>query len=66
MGDKVKAIKPITIELGISDTLLIMDGLNYIIKDMERHVLDKELAKSLKDRIKTAANNSAIEIERGE
>lgn len=62
----MKVVKPITIELGISDTLLIMDGLNYIIKDMERHGLDKELAKSLKDRIKTAANNSAIEIERGE
>lgn len=57
-------VKPITIELGVTDILLIIDGLRDIIKDMERHELDRELAKRLLERVKAAANDSAIEIER--
>lgn len=61
-----KIVRPITMDLSITDTLLIIDGLTYITKDMERHELDRELAKRLIDRVKAEVDNNAVEIERGE
>lgn len=61
-----KIARPITMDLSITDTLLIIDGLTYIAKDMERHELDQELAKRLIDRVKAEASNNAVEIERGD
>lgn len=59
-------VRPITMDLSITDTLLIIDGLTYIAKDMERHELDQELAKRLIDRVKAEVGNNAVEIERGD
>lgn len=61
-----KIVRPITMDLSITDTLLIIDGLTYIAKDMERHELDQELAKRLIDRVKAEVSNNAVEIERGD
>lgn len=60
----MKAFKAITIELGVSDILLINSGLRYIIRDKERDELDKTLAHDLTKRIITEVNNNAIMIER--
>ena len=61
-----KVFKSITIELGVSDILLINSGLRYIIKDSERDEIDKTLAQDLTERIVEAVNNNAIMIERGD
>lgn len=61
-----KIVRPITMDLSITDTLLIIDGLTYIAKDMERHELDQELAKRLIDRVKAEVGNNAVEMERGD
>ena len=61
-----KVFKSITIELGVSDILLINSGLRYIIKDLERDEIDKTLAQDLTERIVEAVNNNAIMIERGD
>lgn len=61
-----KIVRPITMDLSITDTLLIIDGLTYIAKDMERHELDQELARRLIDRVKVEVDNNAVEIERGD
>ena len=60
----MKAFKAITIELGVSDILLINSGLRYIIRDKERDELDKTLAHDLTKRIITEVNNNTIMIER--
>ena len=62
----MKAVRPITMGLSITDTLLIIEGLNHIIKDKERHELDKELSERLKDRIIETVKENSIEIERGD
>lgn len=61
-----KVFKSITIELGVSDILLINSGLRYIIKDSERDEIDKTLAQDLTERIVEAVNHNAIMIERGD
>lgn len=61
-----KVFKSITIELGVSDILLINSGLRYIIKDLERDEIDKTLAQDLTERIIEAVNHNAIMIERGD
>lgn len=61
-----KVFKSITIELGVSDILLINSGLRYIIKDSERDEIDKTLAQDLTERIVKEVSNNAIMIERGD
>lgn len=62
----IKPIKPFTIDLSITESLLVISGLDAIIKDSERHELDKALAQKLKDKVSKAAKDNAIEIERGD
>lgn len=47
----MKLVKPIYIKLGITETLLIIRGLSYIIDDMDAHPTDQKLAEKLKQRI---------------
>ena len=58
----MKIVKPFTLDLSVSESLLLIEGLNYTIKDTERHELDKELAQDLKDRILKLAYENAIEV----
>ena len=58
----MKIVKPFTLDLSVSESLLLIEGLNYTIKDTERHELDKELAQDLKDRILKLAYDNAIEV----
>ena len=58
----MKVVKPFTLDLSVSESLLLIEGLNYTIKDTERHELDKELAQDLKDRILKLAYDNAIEV----
>jgi hypothetical protein len=62
----MKAVKPININLSIMDTLLIIDGMDYIANDTERHEIDRAGAKRLKDKILNEVEAQAIEIERGD
>lgn len=55
-------VKPITVELSVSESLIVISGLTSITKDMERHELDRELAQDLKDKILKIAEDNAIEI----
>lgn len=57
-----KKVTPITIELGVSDSLLVIEGLNAIICNQERHEIDRELARQLRERILTKVKDNAIEF----
>ena len=58
----MKVVKPFTLDLSVAESLLLIEGLNYTIKDTERHELDKELAQDLKDRLLKLAYDNAIEV----
>lgn len=58
----MKVVKPFTVDLSVTESLLVISGLNYIINDKERHELDRELAKKLRDKILKLAKDNAIEI----
>ena len=58
----MKVVRPFNIDLSISESLIAISGLDAIIKDNERHELDRELAKKLKDKILKLAHDNAIEI----
>lgn len=62
----MKIVKPFTIDLSVTESLLVISGLDAIIKDRERHELDKALAQKLKDKVIKTAKDNAIEIERGD
>ena len=58
----MKVVKPFTIDLSVTESLIVISGLDMIIKDSERHELDKALAKKLKDKVLKLAEDNAIEI----
>jgi hypothetical protein len=57
-----KKVTPITIELGVSDSLLVIEGLNALIRNKDRHELDRELARNLRERILRKVEDNAIEV----
>ena len=61
-----RVVKPININLSVMDTLLVIEGLDAIMRDNKRHEIDKAGAKRLKARILEAVHDNAIEIERGD
>ncbi len=62
----MKVVRPFNIDLSVTESLLVISGLDAIIRDKERHELDKALAQKLKDKVLKAAKDNAIEIERGD
>lgn len=62
----MKVVKPFNINLSVTESLLVISGLDAIVNDKERHELDKALAQDLKEKILKIAEDNAIEIERGE
>jgi hypothetical protein len=63
---KDRIVKPIIMELSVTDTLMIIEGMDCLIKDNERHELDRTLAKRMKDRIMKEMYDNSIVIERGD
>jgi hypothetical protein len=58
----MKVVKPFNIELSVTESLLVISGLDAIVNDKERHELDKALAQKLKDKVLKYAKDNAIEI----
>ncbi len=58
----MKIVRPFNMELSVVESLLVISGLDSIIKDNERHELDKALAQKLKDKILELAKDNAIEL----
>lgn len=57
----MKIVKPFTINLSVTESLIVISGLDMIIKDKERHELDKALAQKLKDKVLKLVKDNAIE-----
>ena len=73
----MKVVKPFSINLSVTESLIVISGLDTIVKDQERHELDRAIAQKLKDkvlklarqlkaRIDKTVKDNAIEIERGD
>lgn len=58
----MKVVKPFNIDLSVTESLLVISGLDAIVNDKERHELDKALAQKLKDKVLKLAKDNAIEI----
>lgn len=58
----MKVVKPFSVDLSISESLIAISGLDALINDKECHELDKSLAQELKDKILKIARDNAIEI----
>lgn len=58
----MKVVKPFNIELSVTESLLVISGLDAIVNDKERHELDKALAQKLKDKVLKLAKDNAIEV----
>lgn len=58
----MKVVKPFTLDLSVGESLIVISGLDAIIKDNEHHEIDKALAKKLKYKILELAHDNAIEI----
>ncbi len=58
----MKVVKPFSVDLSVTESLLVISGLDAIISDKERHELDKALAQKLKDKVLKIAKDNAIEI----
>ena len=57
----MKIVKPFT-NLSVTESLIVISGLDMIIQDKERHELDKALAQKLKDKVLKYAEDNTIEI----
>ena len=59
----MKIVKPITTTISVMDSLLIISGLTYLENDTERHEVDREGAKKLKDRILREMKEKGVEVD---
>jgi hypothetical protein len=62
----MKVVRPFSVNLSVTESLIAIEGLDAIIKDQERHEIDRAIAQRLKDKVLKLAKDNAIEIERGE
>lgn len=62
----MKVVRPFSVNLSVTESLIIIDGLDALIKDQERHEIDRAIAQRLKDKVLKLAKDNAIEIERGD
>ena len=58
----MKVVKPFSINLSVTESLIVISGLDAIVKDQERHELDRAIAQKLKDKVLKLAEDNAIEI----
>lgn len=58
----MRFVQPITMELKIVDTLLLISALDYLIADPERHEIDRAGAEKLRQRIMNEVEKGGIEI----
>lgn len=58
----MKIVQPFNIDLSVSESLIVISGLDMLIKDKDRHELDKAIARKLKDKVLKLAEDNAIEI----
>jgi hypothetical protein len=58
----MKVVKPFSINLSVTESLIVISGLDAIVKDQERHELDRAIAQKLKDKVLKIAKDNAIEI----
>ena len=62
----MKVVRPFSVNLSVTESLITIEGLDAIIKDQERHEIDRAIAQRLKDKVLKLAKDNAIEIERGD
>jgi hypothetical protein len=62
----MKVVRPFSVNLSVTESLIAIEGLDAIIKDQERHEIDRAIAQRLKDKVLKLAKDNAIEIERDE
>lgn len=62
----MKVVRPFSVNLSVTESLIVIDGLDALIKDQERHEIDRAIAQRLKDKVLKLAKDNAIEIERGD
>jgi hypothetical protein len=58
----MRIVQPFNIDLSVSESLIVISGLDMLIKDKDRHELDKAIARKLKDKVLKLAEDNAIEI----
>ena len=47
----MKVVRPFSVNLSVTESLITIEGLDAIIKDQERHEIDRAIAQRPKDKV---------------
>lgn len=58
-----KVVKPITINLSVMDTLIIIEAIDHLIKDEEVNALDRQGAEMFRKKVIKAVEESSVDLD---
>lgn len=58
-----KVVKPITMNLSVMDTLIIIEAIDHLIKDEEVNALDRQGAEMFRKKVIKAVEESSVDLD---
>lgn len=58
-----KVVKPITMNLSVMDTLIIIEAIDHLIKDEEVNALDRMGAEMFRKKVIKAVEESSVDLD---